>query len=117
MGVGVGVGAGVRLIGGTETVGVGSGVAEGVAVGLGVGDGVGVGQAETSPNPESLCEQSGRLPDTGVKGLGLGRLLTNGTAIAAPVLVPKTWFIPCSACWVLVCPVHVATTQSGVYVM
>jgi hypothetical protein len=111
-------GVGVAI--GSVAIGVGgdvAGGAVGTGVGAGVGGGVGVGQPDMSLRPASADAQSDKAPATGVKALGLGRLLTNGTAIAAPVAVPKTWFIPCSAWLALVWPAHVATTQSGVYAM
>lgn len=113
----VGVGTGVGVAVGTPSVGVGAGVVvvPGVAVVLGLGLGVGEGHPEALPRALSLCEQSLSAPDTGLNALGRVRPLTNGTAIAAPVAVPYTWFIPCSAELVpLVCPTQVATTQSGV---
>jgi hypothetical protein len=110
-GTGLGFDDGEGVIGGT--VNEGDGVAEGVALGVGVG--VGVGHPDELLKPLSLCEQSAMDPLTGVNALGLDRVLTNGTAMAEPVDVPNTWFMPCSAGLLpSVWPVHVATTQSGV---
>lgn len=119
---GVGVNGGSVKEGVADSDGDGLLVSDGVLLGLsdalGDGDGVALWHALALPSDASADEQSGSEPDTGVKALGLGRVLTNGTAIAAPVLVPKTWFMPCSVGSVpLVCPAHVATTQSGEYVM
>ena len=120
--MGVGVKGGREKDGVADSEGDGLLVSDGVLLGLSValGEGVGVAlwQALALPIEASADAQSASAPATGLNALGLGRVLTNGTAIAAPVLVPKTWFMPCSAGSVpLVCPAHVATTQSGEYVM